>query len=341
MGFFLVLMCHSWNTSFWRFLFNTNRKSASSDQGRSPNPEWSRQWVLWTKVQGHTLSCLCFHGSPWRSWWNPPVVSGQFVLQTLKDSAHGGSLERLADAGSTYAWLLPLLGPSERKGIYVSEALIPKTVMSVSLHLFQLWQSAGLDQMEQLVKERKEITGECEGQAKDLFPPLIHFPEALSSCWPTRFYSCLFLCISQFLVCLKVFSFFFKFECICHFPAVPAASPHLLTNPVLGWLPHWKQTALSLTLLCSAICLSPFLSDKRPRWIHWTDEARIKLHRWLQPGSCIPAWQHSAHRSGVCRCLSEGSSSSLRSKIIQAQDPLIGCQNCCFPWGDFLPQEFH
>lgn len=99
---------------------------------------------------------------------------------------------------------------------------------------------------------------------------------------------------------------------------------------MLGWLPHWKERALSLTLPCSAICLSPSLSDKRLGWIHWMYEVRIKLHRWLQPGSCIPARQHSTYRSGICRHLTEGSSSGLCSKIIQAQDPLIGCQNCCF-----------
>lgn len=101
--------------------------------------------------------------------------------------------------------------------------------------------------------------------------------------------------------------------------------PSLLSSPKQGWLPHWKHTALSLTLPCSAICLSLFLSDSDEftEWMRW------ELN-YMAGSSQAPASQHSTHRSGICRCLTEGSTSRLPSKIIQAQDPLTGCQNHCF-----------
>lgn len=139
-----------------------------------------------------------------------------------------------------------------------------------------------------LRKERKSWDN-VRNKQKDLSPPLIHFPAALSSCWPARFNSSACSCVSH--------NSWFVWRSLSFLNlSAPATSllcslslPSLFTNPMLAWLPHWKQTTLSLTLPCSAICLSPLLSDERLRWIHWMDEVRMKLHHWLQPGSCIPA----------------------------------------------------
>lgn len=155
--------------------------------------------------------------------------------------------------------------PPKRIEIYVSEVLNMLTAMSeLVFHLSfigQLWWPACLDTMQHLVKKGKEITERMRDEGKDLFPPLIHFPAAFSSCWsPQIQFICLFLCISQFLVWLKV-SFFFKFECICHFLALTAAPPYLFFSKAPRWADHLsgnRQLCLSPSLVQSSVFLLSF-----------------------------------------------------------------------------------
>lgn len=168
--------------------------------------------------------------------------------------------------------------------------------MSVSLHLSfteQLRQSAGLDPREQLVKEGKEIMGECKGQAKRLVSTSDSFSCSCIQLLTHHIqFICLFLCVSQFLVCLKV-SFFFKFECTCHFPALTAASPHLLFSPTQCWddCPTGRrELSLSPSLAQPFAFLLPFQTSDSDEF---TECMRWELN-YTAGSSQAPASQHSS-----------------------------------------------
>lgn len=280
-----------------------------------PSPEHSRQWMLCTKLLGHTSSCPCSHGSPCRSWWNSHSEGNKLVVQPQKDRARGGSLEPVGDVGSARGWFLPEIlwfAPPETRGI---------CVMSVSLGLSftgQLWQSAGLDPMEQLLKEGKEIMGACEGQAKRLVPTSDSF-----SCSSLQLLTCQtqFMFLSVYFTILGLFEGLFSFQCKCCCHSLSPRS--LLISPVWAGCPAGSAVPLTLpgSATCPVLSLQSSLGGRGESWI--TAPAR-------------PLHQHSTHRSAICR-VTEPSRSGLCPKLPKPGS-LDRCQN---PWGNFLPQEFH
>lgn len=295
--------------------------------------------MLLTKVPAHTFSCPCSQNSLQRSWWHWPTVSSQLALQQPKDTAHDGTVEPVVDVGSALGWFLPaifLLAPPERKGIYVSEALNPNIVI-VSLCLSfprQLWQLAWT-QWNSWLKEKRKSWENVRDKQKDLSPPLIHFPAAVSSCWPVRFNSWLFLCISQFFVWRSL-----------SFLNLSTPATFLLWLQPLPTFPSQQPKAgLAAPLEThSSIARPPLLSHLpfpfpfRLGWIHWMDEVRIKLHGWLQPGPCIPA-QHTQIRYLQVSYWRKHFSFTFQN--YPSPGSLDRVPKSLLPWADFLPQEFH
>lgn len=165
---------------------------------------------------------------------------------------------------------------------------------------------------------RKGNHGRMWGTSKKkLSPLLIHFPAALSSCWPARFNSCPFLCISQFLVCLKVYSFL-----NVSVPVIPCRDCSL--SLLCAGLAAPLEAAVCPTLPGPATC--PVLSFQ-------TSSRSGRGESWITARPCSSAARTDQLSAGLLN-----QAGLVYVPSYPSPGSLDRCQN---PWGNFLPQELH